>query len=232
MHKNVTVVSDENYLNKVESLQSKKTVESFVRTGVDGIAAQGLGGYYTDTVGFARELTSQARRSASMPLLHSAEVEWLPGRRVLTGPMPVEPEILTKRPPFVARYGAYILMRPHNQQSLLDMKVERFQSVWRKREEMKAKVALKRETGNARRMVVGLEDWEVTHGIRGHRGHKPRTSKEEVSAQFMDVTGAPQGRSWLSMSSNMGTEFLQSWPKGQGVLDETRFEYQRHRAFE
>mmetsp|Transcript_68808 Transcript_68808/g.165164 ORF Transcript_68808/g.165164 Transcript_68808/m.165164 type:complete len:228 (-) Transcript_68808:62-745(-) len=144
-----------------------KQVATSLRSGLDGIAAQGLAGYFTDVHRRDQErLAEGPRRVASSPSLTSfndehRQFQWRAARRQVETIQPAEPHLLTKRPPFVPRHGQNI--RLPAAQPLppdYDAAVERWLLTTQRQAVSRQAAKEMEERQQHRTMLRGLETWE------------------------------------------------------------------------
>lgn len=154
---------------------------SDVRDGFDGVARQGLGAFAVDVPTRLREESMRRTRqneSAHLPVApwgdHPQEVKWKPSRRKLedhefewrVGPRTShagllahagEPEVLSKRPPFVEKGGTKALP------NVYCAEVERCRQQAIQKTMLKRHRAAVAEDRFERSQVLGLEAWERSH---------------------------------------------------------------------
>mmetsp|Transcript_70942 Transcript_70942/g.178904 ORF Transcript_70942/g.178904 Transcript_70942/m.178904 type:complete len:246 (-) Transcript_70942:76-813(-) len=202
-----------------------------VNQGVDGVAARGLSGYFTDVPGKLREDRLQVRAfphegplAHSTPPLRGAELNWKTSRRVCAPPTVTEPTRLTAQPPFVPRKGS--LVCSWSAQSLppvYDAEGERYQRAHAEQRERVQKARARQEDRVARSMVLGLEDWERSHLGRGP-GSLSRRDGTRAAAAAAATASAFAGGKTLDRTSSKHQQPL--WRSAS----DTRFEFCRQRS--
>jgi len=216
------------------AIRGKRAGDSLTRDGMDGIAARGFGGYFTDVPGRVRESRLQVKAfvregplAHMAPPVHSSEFEWRTSRRVCDRTPVVEPTKLSALPPFVPRRGKEVM---HWGASCVpgapDHEVERCARSYSDSQLRAAKFKARQEARAAKGMVQGLENWEREHLAR--RG--PRGSRAPSSAS---VDAASQGlrsrQSSMSMdAASSARDATQAHPIWRSA-SQPQFEFCRQR---
>eukprot|EP00928_Gymnodinium_smaydae_P022947 TRINITY_DN19116_c0_g1_i2.p1 TRINITY_DN19116_c0_g1~~TRINITY_DN19116_c0_g1_i2.p1 ORF type:complete len:211 (+),score=31.10 TRINITY_DN19116_c0_g1_i2:58-690(+) len=149
--------------------RGKRRVETFLREGKDGPCALGLGGYHADVFGKRCEDSSIGKVRVPPPCSSTPwaerEMQWRPGRRMVSQVSRSEPQLISQRNPFVQRRGSYVIH--HHATSIPspgdDMAADALcAQVMRKQLALKRKEA-RNEVRRECAMVRDLEAWERDH---------------------------------------------------------------------
>lgn len=138
-----------------------KRVECEARDGSWGIAKRGLGGYMTDVEGKRYEDTLQCKRPHPNGSRHGQDVAWRPSRRCCPAPVPMEPDQMTKWPPWIPPKGTWVPRQAPNMDDKFDMKVDPFSHTFVQRLRRRKREKESLENLQGKKLVQGLDVWEA-----------------------------------------------------------------------
>lgn len=204
-------------------LRGTMRIPTSLREGTDGIARQGLGRYAQDVgVRRAEECLEGRCKSASTGNLrtslhtwdHGKEHIWKPCRRVCEKPVINEPDLLSKRVPFVPRHGQFVRSKQaEGLPPLYDPEADNFRQRMVERAAGRRRTTAMMEDQSDQNMVRDLEAWERSHGA-GTAGSSAATRISKQPESRVDLSllshAAPKKSPPRRSSSDARLEFCRS----------------------
>lgn len=207
-------------------LRGTMRIPTSLREGADGIARQGLGRYAQDVGTRRAEECLEGRcKSASTGNLrtslhtwdHGKEHIWKPCRRVCEKQVIIEPDLLSKRVPFVPRHGQFVRSKQaEGLPPLYDPEADNFRQSMVERAARLRRAKAMMEDQAEQNMVRDLEAWERSHGAGAAAGAAAAKvpKKEQTEGPRVDLTllsrAAPKKSPPRRSSSDARLEFCRS----------------------